>query len=642
MKTAILLFTYNRSYHTEKVITSLRNNTVLPEKLIIYQDGLNQGYENDAYEWKKVNKLINSIDWCNKEIIVSEHNKGLAQSIVSGINYAFKSYEAVIVLEDDCVAAPDFVRFMEQCFEKYEQNKSVFCVSGYSWPVLMEESQYDVYGCGRISSWGWGTWKDRWEKYNSDYDIIKRLKREKVKSRNLAMWGNDCEKMFLDKMSGNNDSWAVYWALIVIENEGICINPYDSLIQNIGLDGTGVHCGKTERFQVAFSNHMKKDFKLPDDPRILDSTKKAFASLYGNYTSTNMESKSKENILVYGLGNFFLLNEKEINEIYYIEAFVDKNKSGYFAGKKIIHMHEIKQLKYDRLLIMIQNIQECINVVKELISEGIRAEKILLGHNFYGNYSRCIDRFLVLPEGALSVTVGQVTVKVRSLDEFNNLYEVLVDQTYHYYINNDKKDIVLDVGMNVGDASLYFLNSEKVKKVYAYEPFKETYLAARDNLKEYIQYPERVEIFQYGISNENSKRVIGFDGNMSCGQSTIAEVREKVHAIYRSWGLVQDKNDKQELIEVRDAAEVFLPIVERHSDCNIILKMDCEGEEYGIIERLFNEGILSYISFIMLEWHYKGKDCILSYLKKAGFSYWCNDKNKNMGLIYAFNINNRG
>lgn len=124
MKIATLLFTYNRSRHTGQVIESLKNNTVLPEKLIVFQDGVKQ--DEDAEEWQKVNSLVHEIDWCEKEVIVSGYNKGLAESIVSGIEYAFRENDAVIVLEDDCVAAPNFIRFMTQCFERYETEKESF------------------------------------------------------------------------------------------------------------------------------------------------------------------------------------------------------------------------------------------------------------------------------------------------------------------------------------------------------------------------------------------------------------------------------------------------------------------------------------------------------------------------------------
>ena len=74
MKIATLLFTYNRSEHTKRVVDSLKRNIVMPQKLFIFQDGLKEGEEED--EWKKVNAVIHTMDWCDHEIIVSEYNKG--------------------------------------------------------------------------------------------------------------------------------------------------------------------------------------------------------------------------------------------------------------------------------------------------------------------------------------------------------------------------------------------------------------------------------------------------------------------------------------------------------------------------------------------------------------------------------------
>ena len=45
MDIATIIFTYNRSSHTEKVLNSLKSNTVLPEKLFIFQDGLSRAQD---------------------------------------------------------------------------------------------------------------------------------------------------------------------------------------------------------------------------------------------------------------------------------------------------------------------------------------------------------------------------------------------------------------------------------------------------------------------------------------------------------------------------------------------------------------------------------------------------------------------
>ena len=383
MDIAVSLFTYNRSYHTKMVLSSLKRSTILPSKLYLFQDGLRVG--DDIYEWEKVNALIQEVHWCDTEVVVSSFNRGLANSIISGINYMFREgdIDAVIILEDDCVPTTNFISYMYQCFEKYKSDKDVYTVSGYSYPIVLEKNQYDVYACGRISSWGWGTWKDRWEVFTKDYEIIRRIKQDAVASRNLAIWGRDLEETLVGNVRGICDSWAVFWALNVIERKGICIMPYKSFIRNIGMDGSGVHCGITNQFEVECIDENKEKFNLPEKINIMHMTEQAFAPFLGSYTATNC-NEEKAKILVYGVGNFYLKYEDRINEEYYIEKFVDMNKKGYFEGKKIIKPKEISECYFDKILIMIQNGKEAEDIADFLmINYNISKGKIELGSKKY-------------------------------------------------------------------------------------------------------------------------------------------------------------------------------------------------------------------------------------------------------------------
>ncbi len=429
MNIAIILFTYNRSEHTKRVLEALRHNTILPQKLYIFQDGLKSD-ESDE-EWTKVNALINETDFCPTEVHVSDKNKGLAASIVSGINYVFRRYDTVIVLEDDCVPAANFVCFMQKCFEKYESDKRVYSVSGYAWPIDLKKGEYDVYGCGRISSWGWGTWKDRWAIYEKNYELISKMKQEKELSKQLALWGNDLEDTLVGNVRGECDSWAVFWALNVIEHRGICINPYYSLIHNIGFDGSGVHCDKTERFHTEMISNVQQQFSLPDQINISKKVKRGFVSLYGNSTAINdTKEDKKENILVYGLGKYFRERERELNENYNIVAFIDNRKRGYYAGKKVIKPKEIKRYAFDTILVLIQNIGECINVAKSLIKEFEISYDVIQ----ISNFTR-FEELKVAEDGSLTIFWKNMRIRVDSVDEYNNVQEVLLNQNCCYGLN---------------------------------------------------------------------------------------------------------------------------------------------------------------------------------------------------------------
>lgn len=243
MNIGILVFAYNRSQHLKKVLDGLRENSGV-SKLYIFQDGLK--CEEHQNEWEKTKQIIRETNWCEVIYNLSPYNKGLAVSVVDGINAGFEENDAVVVLEDDCVPHPLFMEYMTGCLKKYQDDKRVFSVNGYSWNADVEPNGTDAYFIGRTSSWGWATWKDRWLLYQQDYKIIGRIRKDLYKSRQFDIWGQDLEDHLLGNIYGRCDSWAVFWALKCIEQGGFCPTPYYSLIDNIGFDGTGVHCGTAD------------------------------------------------------------------------------------------------------------------------------------------------------------------------------------------------------------------------------------------------------------------------------------------------------------------------------------------------------------------------------------------------------------
>lgn len=570
MNIATVLYTYNRSGHTAKVLEALSKNTVLPEILYIFQDGLKK--EEHRAEWEWVNELIHRVDFCPTRLRVLEHNIGVAESIVSGINYVLESHDAVIVIEDDCMPAASFMTFMEQCLEKYEENKQVYSISGYSLPLDIKKEQYDIYGCGRTSSWGWGTWKDRWAGFAFDNNILKRLINDEMKSKILATWGNDCEQMLLDNVAGKIDAWDIYWTLHVFENDGICINPYEPLIKNIGLDGSGVHCGMDKQFWVELSKEVKSEFVLPDKIEMLQTTKEAFADLYGSYTAVNEGEAEKENVIIYGLGRFFDQYEKEINEKYYIKAFCDRRRKGWYAGKKIVSLNEITEYSFDKVIVMVQNLHQCFLISGELLARGVNAEQIILGHSLYGKYGETIDSVSVLADGGFLVTIGDRSIRVNSKKEFDNVYRIFVKQQYNYSIHNGKKDIVIDIGMHTGDAVQYFLNKKDVEKVYEYEPSEHAFLV-----------------------NRNAKST-----------------------------------------KIKKASEVVKAIFAQYPNHNLILKLDCAGQEYDILCELLSNGILDKAAIIMMLCQLEENTLIIEKVEDAGFSWRLFDADQKQQFVFAY------
>ena len=277
MKTGISLFVYNRPEHTYEVLKGLQRNNI--SKLYVFSDGIKN--KEDKKLIGKVRNLIDSIDWCDTEIIKNKENKGLANSIVDGINYVLERHERIIVLEDDCIPSDDFIAFMEKCFDKYENNKKVMNVTGYSLPITVPENySYDIYFSYRSSSWGWGTWKRAWKYFNRNKSILKEIEKSSNLRKKINRAGEDLIPMLKNQIEGKLDSWAVFWSINIIKNDGVCINPVKSKIQNIGHDGTGTHCITNDRYKVKIVKEDINSLNFPKEiimgGKIMERYKKHF------------------------------------------------------------------------------------------------------------------------------------------------------------------------------------------------------------------------------------------------------------------------------------------------------------------------------------------------------------------------------
>jgi len=387
LKIATILFTYNRPWHTQQVIDGLAKNTTMPEKLYIFQDGLKAGQKSD--EWLAVNKIIHNVDFCLVEIIESNFNKGLAKSVVDGINYTLKDYNAVIVLEDDCVPMPSFMKYMTQALNYYLDNDKVYVISGYSYDLFEDKKEFESYFIGRMPTWGWGTWKNRWQEYSQDGEILDRIHSDRDAEFRLNLWGGfDLDSMFYDRMKGYNDSWAVFWALKAIELDKYALMPNKTLIKNIGFDGTGRHCGKEKFSTSELYEDIADEFEYPLEASLDVNVKEKAKKVLGNGFCFNNGNPKNEHIIIYGAGHSLQSHCKFLYEKYYVEAIIDKYKRGCFGVIPIYGLDYLTKMSASKIIIMIENRDICMGIAEILTSEyGIQRSNIELGVNLINKCS---------------------------------------------------------------------------------------------------------------------------------------------------------------------------------------------------------------------------------------------------------------
>ena len=281
----IVLFVYNRPSHTKKAIEALKNNELAGESdLFIFSDGAKS--ENNAQRVDEVRAYIKTIKgFGGVEVTEREKNFGLAHSILSGVNHVSSLYDRVIVLEDDVITAHSFLTFMNNALEFYQTNKSIFSVSGYPYSIKIPGSyKKDVFISYRASSWGWGTWKDRWEKVDWEVKDFSSFIKDKKAQKLFNRAGEDVTPMLKAQIWGEIDSWAIRWTYSHSKHNAYCLLPIIPLCKNIGTDSSGTHSATSQRFDVNINNNrniikLTNDLKF-DDEIILRIRKLAKLSLF--------------------------------------------------------------------------------------------------------------------------------------------------------------------------------------------------------------------------------------------------------------------------------------------------------------------------------------------------------------------------
>ncbi len=249
----IILFIYNRPDHTRKTLEALSVNTLAQDSdLFIFADGPKENATPEQLEKiRQARKVARSKKWCKSVTVIdSEKNKGLAASIISGVTEIINKYGKVIVLEDDIVTGKYFLEFMNTALDKYQDEKKVWHIAGFRVPVKNAKGG-GCYFCPTMGCWGWATWADRWQYFKKDAAYYQTVFTEEMKFHfNMEGAEPDLWSQIEANADGRINTWAIFWYATLFLKNGLCLAPTKSLVRNIGLDGSGVHCGNNPRLQI--------------------------------------------------------------------------------------------------------------------------------------------------------------------------------------------------------------------------------------------------------------------------------------------------------------------------------------------------------------------------------------------------------
>ena len=241
-RSPIVLFVYARPEHTRKVLQSLaQNKEAIESDLIIYSDGPKN--EKTADLVAEVRTIVAHVSGFKSVTThFSSGNKGLSQSIISGVSEVLRKYSSCIVLEDDLVLSPHFLSFMNDGLSKYSADSRVASIHGYVYPT--QASLPENFFMKGADCWGWGTWKRAWDLFEEDGSKLLELLKNKRLVNEFDFGGSHSFSSLLRKqIEGKVDSWAIRWHASIFLQNMLTLYPGQSLVQNIGNDKSGTHSG---------------------------------------------------------------------------------------------------------------------------------------------------------------------------------------------------------------------------------------------------------------------------------------------------------------------------------------------------------------------------------------------------------------
>lgn len=245
----IALFVYNRPQHTERTLKFLKQNQLASEsRLFIFSDGFKSA--EDEARVLEVRELLKNIDgFKSVEVLERKENMGLANSVIAGVSRLVKDYKQVIVMEDDLITSPYTLTYFNEALERYRNEDQVMHIGAYMYP-LKENNIPESFFYRAATSWGWATWDRAWQHFEPNIDTLMAQFDAKKRAAFSIEHKMNFWKQMQDFRKGKNNSWAIRWYASIFLKGGLTLNPAQSLVNNIGHDGTGIHSGINDIYNV--------------------------------------------------------------------------------------------------------------------------------------------------------------------------------------------------------------------------------------------------------------------------------------------------------------------------------------------------------------------------------------------------------
>lgn len=241
----IAIFAYKRPQALKRMLDSLQRNERFAESpVIVFCDGARSDASTaDRAGIEDVRKLAHAIAGCRSlQVVEAPANKGLARSVMEGVSEVVEAHGRVIVIEDDAVLSPFFLRFMNDALDRFAADEQVFSVGSWNY-FFPPQSDLGSFFLRYPDSLAWATWKRSWDLFERDGDVLMNKLKEVGRLRALDANGQVryFSSMLRAQIDGRVDSWAVRWTATCVLHGKVNVYPHRSMSLNKGFGAGATH-----------------------------------------------------------------------------------------------------------------------------------------------------------------------------------------------------------------------------------------------------------------------------------------------------------------------------------------------------------------------------------------------------------------
>ena len=314
----IVLFVYNRPEHTFKTLEALSNNILSDQSdLIIYADGPKENASSAMLEKiQQVRDILHEKQWCRTvSVIESNINRGLADSIISGVTEVVNKYDKIIVLEDDIVTGKHFLEYMNEALEKYKDKERVMSITGYCLDLPHKEKLPETFFLPWFECWSWATWSRSWKYFKRNpEELVNNYSKKQIKRINMNGTSNHWQQV-IDNYNGKIKTWAIFNVATICEHKGLVLYSREALCKNIGFDGSGENCGIGSNEDISNISE-RKILSFPSKIKICKKAENLYMCFYRNINKgENLKSKIKKGITYLKYNGLISFSKKILNKI---------------------------------------------------------------------------------------------------------------------------------------------------------------------------------------------------------------------------------------------------------------------------------------------------------------------------------------